>query len=192
MRLGELLVREGLATPADIKNALALQEHFGGRVGNHLVDLGVITREMLETALRRQYEQAMAVLAREDLLARAERRHGPDHPQTHRQRCQLARALTAAGRLDDALQFAQRAYEGHLNALGYEHYWTINSEQTVAEALAALSAAVLPGEGPAVAARVGAGEENVPPLAILLPADDLDAARPVEVADRVDGVAAPA
>lgn len=192
MLLGELLVREGLASPADIKNALALQEHFGGRIGNHLVDLGIISREPLEAALRRQYERAMAVLAREDLLARAERRHGPDHPRTHRQRCLLAQALIAAGRLDDALALAQRAYEGHLDALGYEHYWTIDSEQTVVEAAAALNAAMLPGEGPAITARIGAGEQDGVAVAIVLPADDLDAARPVEIADRVDGVAAPA
>ena len=99
---------------------------------------------------------------------------------------QLARALIDAGRLKDALELARRAYEGHLKALGYAHYWTVDSEQTVAETVLALRA-VLPGEGPAVAARVGAGEQH----AVILSADDFDAARPVEVADHVDGMATP-
>src|SRR5205085_12552993 len=45
----------------------------------------------------------------------------------------------------------------------------------------------LPRQGPAVAARVGAGEQG----AVGEPADDLDAARAVEIADRSDRVAAP-
>src|SRR5205085_9108338 len=44
----------------------------------------------------------------------------------------------------------------------------------------------LPRQGPAVAARVGAGEQG----AVREPADDLDTARAVKVADGIDGVAA--
>lgn len=191
MLLGELLVSQGLATTADVKTALAVQELHGGRVGEHLIAMGAITREDLETALRRQYELAMVVLAREDLLSRAEKRHGADDPRTHRQRCQLARALTAAGRLGEAVEMAQRAYEGHLSALGNEHYWSIDSEQTLTEAVAAVKAAASPREGPAVATRIGTGEQGAVSMAVLGPPDDLDAARPFEVADHIDRVAAP-
>lgn len=100
MLLGELLVTQGLATAGEIKNALALQERYGGRIGEHLIDMGVLTKDMLEAALRRQYEQAVAILAREDLLGRSLRRYGEDHPQTHRQRSQLASVLIAGGRAD--------------------------------------------------------------------------------------------
>jgi hypothetical protein len=40
MLLGELLVEQGLATTGEIKNALARQERYGGRIGEHLIDMG--------------------------------------------------------------------------------------------------------------------------------------------------------
>ena len=138
MLLGELLVAQGLATTGEIKHALARQERYGGRIGEHLIDMGVLTKEMLEAALRRQYEQALAILAREDLLARSLRRHGSDHPQTHRQRAQLASVLIVGGRLTEALDLAHNAAAGLANIFGPEHPWTKEAEQLAADAAAAL------------------------------------------------------
>jgi hypothetical protein len=138
MLLGELLVEQGLATTGEIKNALARQERYGGRIGGHLIDMGVLTKEMLEAALRRQYEQAVAILAREDLLARSRRRHGDEHPQTHRQRSQLASVLITGGRLTEALDLAQKAFAGLAKTPGPEHLWTKQAEQVVADAAAAI------------------------------------------------------
>ncbi|HML09464.1 MAG TPA: hypothetical protein VK432_01295, partial [Stellaceae bacterium] len=127
MLLGDLLVSQGLASEDQIKLALARQERFGGRLGDNLVALRVVTREGLEAALRLQYERAKAILAREDLLVRARHRFGPDHPETNRQRCLLAAALIAGGRPAEGLEFARTALAGHETALGTEHYWTIDS-----------------------------------------------------------------
>jgi hypothetical protein len=188
MLLGELLVANGLATPDEIRLALLRQQKQGGRIGENLIALGVISRDTLNAALNEQYARVREILAREDLLARARRRFGDDHPQTHRQRCQLAQSLIAAGRPAQALELAKVALAGHEKALGDEHYWTIDSAQAVSDALAVLhpktKSAVSPSEGPAVAARVGAGEEH----AVRVSADDFDAARSVKIADRVDRV----
>ena len=102
MLLGELLVAQKLATVGDVKNALARQERYGGRVGQHLIDMGVITKDVLEAALRKQYEVVMAIMAREDLLKRSIARFGNDNPQTYRQRSLLASVLITVGRLTEA------------------------------------------------------------------------------------------
>jgi hypothetical protein len=172
MLLGELLVSRGLATPDQIRIALSRQERKGGRIGDNLIELGIITRVILEAALREQYARAMQILAREDLLARAERRFGRDHPQAYHQRCRLAAALVAGGKAEDALNHAERGFAGLTATLGAEHAWTAECAETLA---AASGAAALPGEGPAVAAGVGAGEQH----AVAGAADDLDAARAV-------------
>jgi hypothetical protein len=174
MLLGELLVAQGLATTGEIKNALALQERYGGRVGDHLIDMGVLSKETLEAALRRQYEQAVAILAREDLLARSLRHHGNDHPQTHRQRSQLASVLITVGRRAEALDLAQRAFAGLAKTVGPEHPWTKQAERVVTDAAMTIEEPKSPRQGPAVAPRVGAGEQH----AVFVAADDLDAARP--------------
>lgn len=191
MLLGELLVSQGLVREQDIEIALSRQERLGGRIGENLVALGIIDRETLNAALRKQYDIAKAILAREDLLQRALRRFGDVHPQTDRQRCQLAFALIAGGRASEGFGLAQRALTGHERALGTEHYWSIDSAQAVVDALAALESkakkpAASPRKRPAVAARVGAGKQH----AARLTSNDLDAARSVKVADRVDRVTA--
>jgi hypothetical protein len=140
MLLGELLVAQGLATAGEVKNALARQERYGGRIGEHLIDMGVLTKEVLEAALRRQYEQAVAILAREDLLARSLRHHGNDHPQTHRQRSQLASVLITVGRRAEALDLAQRAFASLAKILGPEHPWTKQAEQVMTDAATAVEA----------------------------------------------------
>src|SRR5580693_4179824 len=104
MLLGELLIEKGLATPDEIRIALSRQQRRGGRIGENLIALGIVSRETIDAALREQYARASEILAREDLLARAKQRFGDDHPQTHRWRCQLAGSLTAAGRAVEALE----------------------------------------------------------------------------------------
>lgn len=51
MRLGELLVGWGLATPADIAAALQRQTSQGGRIGENLVALGILTHEQLASVI---------------------------------------------------------------------------------------------------------------------------------------------
>jgi hypothetical protein len=146
MLLGELLVAQGLATHADVKTALACQELFGGRIGDHLIALGIVTKEMLQGALRKQYEIAKAVLAAEDLLAKFERTYGSGHQLTNRQRIRLASALKAAGRLAEALSLAQTALAGHQDAFGGEHAWTREAARAVAGVLAAQELAASTGK----------------------------------------------
>jgi hypothetical protein len=51
MRLGELLVGWGLATPAQIDAALERQTTNGGRLGENLIELGVLTAERLAAVI---------------------------------------------------------------------------------------------------------------------------------------------
>lgn len=53
--LGELLIREGLATPAQIESALKAQVIFGGRLGTNLVELGVLDLETLTRVLAKHF-----------------------------------------------------------------------------------------------------------------------------------------
>jgi hypothetical protein len=141
MLLGDLLVAQGLATSADIELALRRQEDFGGRIGENLIAMGIITRKALDAALQMQYQLASALIAAEDLLARAERNSGMHHPLTYRHRSRLASALAACGRHAEALHHAQTALAGLEDSLGDEHAWTQDAAQAVVEALAALEAA---------------------------------------------------
>jgi len=51
MRLGEILLRRGLVTDADIEAALALQHTEGGRLGDNLIALGRLTAEQLAAVI---------------------------------------------------------------------------------------------------------------------------------------------
>jgi hypothetical protein len=53
MRLGDLLVRAGLVTVADVAAAMQRQASNGGRLGANLVALGVIGQQELEAFLKR-------------------------------------------------------------------------------------------------------------------------------------------
>jgi len=53
MRLGDLLVRTKLITQDDVAKALERQTQQGGRFGDHLVAMGVITKERLESVIHR-------------------------------------------------------------------------------------------------------------------------------------------
>ena len=51
MRLGELLVAQGLVTDADIESATALQRTQGGRLGEILISLGKLTEKQLNSTI---------------------------------------------------------------------------------------------------------------------------------------------
>jgi len=54
-KLGELLVRENLITPAQLQKALEEQKRSGGRLGANLCKLGFIKEEQLTEFLSKQY-----------------------------------------------------------------------------------------------------------------------------------------
>lgn len=54
-KLGELLVERKIITPAQLENALRLQEEKGGLLGQILVNLGIVTEESVAQALTSQY-----------------------------------------------------------------------------------------------------------------------------------------
>src|SRR3990167_3128580 len=54
MRIGELLVREGLIRPDQLEVGLRTQSQYGGRLGSVLVELGLLELDALATALSRQ------------------------------------------------------------------------------------------------------------------------------------------
>src|SRR5438105_678305 len=54
-KLGEILVRENLLTPEQLREALYSQRSHGGRLGFNLVKLGVVSDDMVTAVLSRQY-----------------------------------------------------------------------------------------------------------------------------------------
>ncbi len=54
-KLGEILVRENLVTPQQLREALDYQRTSGGRLGSNLVKLGVISDDVITAVLSRQY-----------------------------------------------------------------------------------------------------------------------------------------
>jgi hypothetical protein len=144
MQLGELLLTRNLITRGDLSAALARQEASGGRIGDNLVAMGLITKKTLDEALRAQYALAKSILDAEDLLAKSKRILGNGDPKTNRIRCRLAAALAAGGRPEEALSVAQMAQAGLLQKLGHEHQWTKEAAQAVADAAAALERAASP------------------------------------------------
>jgi len=134
MRLGELLVGQGLVTQEDVEAALARQKQQGGRLGNHLVAMGVLTVDKLLMALRGQQEVGATL----DMCARTYQRwqtmHGPNHPNTHRARYSYARALLAGGRAPESLKHAEAALAGFRASVGENHAWTDEALQLVADA----------------------------------------------------------
>ena len=144
MRLGELLLGQGLVTPDDIAAALERQKQQGGRLGTHLVAIGCITVEKLVMALRGQQEVGATL----DMCARTFRRwqevHGPDHPNTHRARYSYARALLAAGRAPESVKQAEAALAGFRMTVGENHAWTDEALQLVADSRRAVTATTEP------------------------------------------------
>ncbi|HTG86703.1 MAG TPA: type IV-A pilus assembly ATPase PilB [Pyrinomonadaceae bacterium] len=54
-KLGELLVRENLISPQNLREALDYQREHGGRLGFNLVKLGLVNDDMITAVLSRQY-----------------------------------------------------------------------------------------------------------------------------------------
>ncbi len=54
-KLGEILVRENLLTPQQLREALDFQRTSGGRLGTNLVKLGMISDDVITAVLSRQY-----------------------------------------------------------------------------------------------------------------------------------------
>ncbi|HEX6124225.1 MAG TPA: ATPase, T2SS/T4P/T4SS family, partial [Pyrinomonadaceae bacterium] len=54
-KLGEILVRENLVTPQQLREALDYQRTSGGRLGANLVKLGIISDDVITSVLSRQY-----------------------------------------------------------------------------------------------------------------------------------------
>ena len=50
-RLGELLLEEGLIDRFQLQAALAEQKKWGGRLGKHLIELGILSEEILVKVL---------------------------------------------------------------------------------------------------------------------------------------------
>jgi len=140
MRLGELLVGQGLITQEDVEAALERQRQQGGRLGTHLVAIGVITIEKLVTALRglQEVDATLTMCAR--TLQRWQTVHGPNHPNTIRARYSYARALLAAGRGAESLKHAEAALAGFRKCVGENHPWTDQGLQLVADARHAVNA----------------------------------------------------
>ena len=54
-KLGEILVRENLLTPVQLREALEYQREHGGRLGYNLVKLGLLNDDVITEVLSRQY-----------------------------------------------------------------------------------------------------------------------------------------
>src|SRR3954469_2492410 len=54
-KLGEILVRENLLSPQQLREALDYQREHGGRLGYNLVKLGLVSDDMITVLLSRQY-----------------------------------------------------------------------------------------------------------------------------------------
>jgi type IV pilus assembly protein PilB len=54
-KLGEILVRENLISPQNLRVALDHQREHGGRLASNLVKLGLVTDDMITAVLSRQY-----------------------------------------------------------------------------------------------------------------------------------------
>ncbi|HJP95658.1 MAG TPA: type IV-A pilus assembly ATPase PilB [Pyrinomonadaceae bacterium] len=54
-KLGEILVRENLISPQNLKDALEHQRQNGGRLGFNLVQLGLVSDDMITAVLSRHY-----------------------------------------------------------------------------------------------------------------------------------------
>ena len=53
MKVGSMLVQEGIITEAQLEEALRNKVIFGGKLGTNLIELGYITAERLSDALSR-------------------------------------------------------------------------------------------------------------------------------------------
>ena len=133
MKLGEILIAQGLVSRADVDKALERQQAEGGRLGSILVAMRVLTVNQLLITLHNQRQVDSALDLCERTLRNWESTYGASHPSTNRARYNLARALLVAGRAADALPYAEAAYVGHRDGLGRHHNWTLESGALLTE-----------------------------------------------------------
>lgn len=78
IKLGELLVRTGHLTPEALQNALDEQKKWGGRLGRILMEMNLVSQDILMKALSKQLGLPLAELDQpdvpEELLARIDAR----------------------------------------------------------------------------------------------------------------------
>lgn len=67
IRLGDLLVQEGLITPAQLEEALKYQVIFGGKLGTNLIEMGVLEEEDVARALGKKF--GVPVAAVDEIMA---------------------------------------------------------------------------------------------------------------------------
>ena len=60
MKLGEVLVKEGLITKEHLRLALERQVIFGGRIGTNIVELGILTEDEFTKFLSRYLKLPVA------------------------------------------------------------------------------------------------------------------------------------
>ena len=138
MRIGEILIRQGLITAGDVDAAMARRRMHGGLLGANLIALGRLTVDRLVAALQDQRELATLPVC-EKQLANWERSHGADHPNTSRARYSLARLQLAAGDAATALDLSRAAFDSQKIVLGAEHPWTKDTARLIAAALDAIN-----------------------------------------------------
>jgi hypothetical protein len=56
IRIGELLVQDGVLTPEQVDKALTAQKIYGGRLGTNLIEQGFVTEHQVAAALSRQLD----------------------------------------------------------------------------------------------------------------------------------------
>ncbi len=66
-RLGDLLIDEGLITDEQLKQALAEQKHNGGRLGGLLVKMSFVTDDQISQALGKQYGVPVIDFSKEEI-----------------------------------------------------------------------------------------------------------------------------
>lgn len=63
IHIGERFLKQGILTPEAFQEALARQKKIGGRIGTHLLDMGVVSRYTLTNLLNRQHGFPMLIAA---------------------------------------------------------------------------------------------------------------------------------
>jgi hypothetical protein len=137
MRIGEILVRQGMVTPADVEAATVRQRLRGGPLGANLIALERLTVDQLVAVLQDQRDLATLPVC-ERQLTNWEISFGPNHPNTSRARYSLARLRLAAGDPATALELGQTALAIQKTVLGPDHPWTRDTVRLNAAATTAL------------------------------------------------------
>lgn len=187
-RLDQILLRLGYATQDDIVRALERQKARGGRLGSHLVALGILTDVQLVEALAAQFDLPWSPAVERDVDAELARRLGPglvlERGVVPLDLTRGSLTLLVADPLD------HEAFEGARAALGAERVVVMLASTRVVEAL---GEELLPQD--ARERRAGTGVE-LPELFEVdapAPADDVDPTDPAAPRSRllmvVDGAA---